>query len=378
MRIPNLTLAYQIAELKPLLEGSMLRKVQELGNNWLKLRFQTRQGSKDLILAPNTLFLTSHSLPAKQTTSGYGAFLRKQLQNSRLLSLSQHGLDRVAVLEFPKHFLIAELFAKGNLILLNREMLTLSAFRKEQWKDRSLRKAMPYKFPSSKGASPTALTPQALKKTLAQGKSDVARALIAGVNIAPLLAELACSKAGIPKSKKPSSLKQSEIAALSRAVSEIYSVDLKGEKAVLVEKEGEKILLPFQVPLPDAKTLQQFPSVNAALDSIFSASFAQAATAPETRAAQGKVQELERNLARQKKAVNELQAEIALNRAKAEAIYANYPQISALLQAVGKGKLPKSREKEIMYKLKKRFPLVKDINISAGRALLLLPEKEKK
>jgi len=136
MQIPNLSLAYLVAELKPLLDGSILRKVQELDNSWLKMRFQTKQGTKDLIAAPDAVFLTSYSMPAKQTTSGYGAFLRKKLANKKVLALEQHGFDRILVMELEGFFLIFELFAKGNVILTDEKKTILSAFRKEQWKDR--------------------------------------------------------------------------------------------------------------------------------------------------------------------------------------------------------------------------------------------------
>ena len=135
MQIPNITLAYQVAGLKQVVEGSMLRKVQELENNWIKLKLQTKQGTKDLILTPNALFIAMHSMHARQNTSGYGALLRKHLQNKRILSFAQHGFDRIIVLEFQEYFLIVELFAKGNIVLADKEKKIISAYRKESWKD---------------------------------------------------------------------------------------------------------------------------------------------------------------------------------------------------------------------------------------------------
>ena len=92
MEIPNISLAYLVAELKPVLDSSILRKVQELPNGWLKFKFQTRQGTKDLVASPNAFFITSYSLPAKQQSSGFGAFLKKHLANKGLFHWNSMAL----------------------------------------------------------------------------------------------------------------------------------------------------------------------------------------------------------------------------------------------------------------------------------------------
>ncbi len=375
MQIPNLTLAYQIAELQPVLEGSIVRNVQELGNNWLKLRLQSKQGSKDLILAPNAFFLTSFSMPAKQMTSGYGAFLRKHLRNKRIAAFRQHGSDRIAVIEFPEHFLIMELFAKGNIVLSDRGMDIIAAFRKERWKDRELRKGAAYRFPSSKGADPSKVTPIELKKVFAESKTDVARALISGLNIAPVFAEAACAKAAVEKSKKAAELNAKEVEKICRAVKAIYLVDLEKEQPLLAEKDGGKVLLPFALSLPGTKKLQRFQSVNAAVDSVYSRQFAVAEQLPEQKAIEKKKAELLRSLERQRLAVAALQNAISLNKARAEAIYANYTTVFEFVQAA-KGFLGhKKSQKQIMYKLKKRFPFLQKFDPATGKAVLLLQEK---
>jgi len=229
MQIANISLAYQIAELKPVIEGSVLRKVQELENKWLKIRLQTRQGTKDLIAAPSALFLTEYSMPARQTTSGYGAFLRKHLANKRITSLEQHGLDRIVVMQFEEFFLVFELFAKGNVILADKKMQILSAFRKEKWKDRTLKKGEQYMFPSSKGLNPLELDKNRLGRLLKESDLDTVRTLIKVINIAPAFAEAACSDAGIEKEKSASSLSDKEAKELAKAVKQLYTVDLKKE-----------------------------------------------------------------------------------------------------------------------------------------------------
>ncbi len=374
MQMPNLTLAYQIAELKPAVEGGIVRNVQELSNGWLKLRLQSKQGSRDLIIAPAAFFLTSYSFPAKQMTSGYGAFLRKHLRNKRIVSLQQHGFDRVALLEFPESTLVLELFAKGNILLIDKEQQILSAFRKEQWKDRILRKAQQYIFPSSKGANPLQAKASELRKLFAKSETDAVRALISAANIAPVFAEAACTAAGVME-KKASALNEKEIEKVCRQVKEIYSVDLNRTNPVLIEKNGEQILLPFQLQLPSIKTVQVFDSVNAAIDLIYSAQFAAPAAGPEQKAFEKKRQQLLHSIEEQKKGVAELQQAVELNQAKANAIYLNYQQIAKLLAEAKHIKEEKNTETSVMYNWQLRFPFLQKVDFKKGKAIISLLEK---
>ncbi|MDP2974532.1 MAG: NFACT family protein [Candidatus Diapherotrites archaeon] len=374
MQIPNLTLAYLIAELKPIVEGGIVRNVQELSNGWLKLKLQSKQGSKDLIITPGTFFLTGCSFPAKQMTSGYGAFLRKHLRNKRIVSLQQHGFDRVALLEFPESTLVLELFAKGNILLIDKKQQILSAFRKEQWKDRTLRKEQQYIFPASKGANPLQLKASELRKLFAKSETDAVRALMACVNIAPVFAEAACAISGVV-GKNARDLNEKEIEKICKNVKEIYSVDLSKAKPVLVEKSGEEMLLPFQLQLPSIKIVQEFNSTNAAIDSTYSRQFSAAGETPEQKQFEKKRQQLLHSIEEQKKAVEELQQAVELNQAKANAIYLNYQQIAGLLAAAKPLKEEKNTPADVMYNWQKRFPFLQKIDFKKGIAIISLPEK---
>jgi len=344
MQIPNLTLAYQIAELSPLLEGSILRKVQELPNEWLKLKLQTRQGTKDLIISPNAFFIALQSLPAKHQSSGFGAFLKKRLANKRILSIKQHSLDRIMLLEFDDYFLVLELFAKGNVILITKEMEIVSAYRKEQWKDRAVRKSEPYKFPSSKGASPLETTASKLHKTFKESDSDCIRALVSALNIAPVAGEEACLLAGIDKAKPAAKAGKPELEALLGKLKTLYKVSAKKLSPGLALDQ----LLPFEFKAA-GEFSQRFDSINQAIESHFSKEFN--AAKPAVRQESKQEQKLERNLANQLAAVGELEQKAESAKQAAEAIYANYNAVNAALRLGREFAEGKTTKKEIMYKL---------------------------
>ena len=370
MQIPNISLAYIVAELNPILDGCIVRKVQELENGWLKFKLQTRQGTKDLIAAPDALFLTSFSMPARQTTSGYGAFLRKRLSNKKVLSFKQHGFDRIIVMELEGFFLIFELFAKGNVILLDENKIILSAFRKERWKDRILKKGENYKFPSSKGISPAELDEKILEKMLKESNSDLVRTLVKEINIAPPIADEACFKALLTKEKPAKELNKKEIALLVATIKDLYSIDLKKEAVSVTKKADVETLLPFE--LSTLEKTNSFNSLNEAIDQCFGKQFSEVKGADERKAVSKKKAELNYSMLQQKEALETLSSKVELNAKKAELIYANYSGLFALTQALNSAKDKKMQEKEIMYKIKNEFPFLKSLNLKQGKVIISL------
>ncbi len=363
MQIPNISLAYEIAELSPLIEDSILRKVQELSNNWLKLKLQTRQGTKDLIITPNAFFVTSYSLPAKQTTSGFGAFLRKRLSNKKILSLKQHSLDRITLLEFDEYFLVLELFAKGNLILTTKEMEIVSAYRKEQWKDRKISKGQPYKFPSSKGLNPSEVSLAELKKIFSSSSSDCIRTLVSSLNIAPFAGEEACIRAGVEKTLSAPKLSDSKLKRLLSELKAIYSVDLKKLKPGISNER----LLPFKASsLPD---FEPVPSLNGAVDEFFSKDFVQKRDQPKKSPKEDK---LEKNLNAQLKSKGVFEGKAVDSRQAAEAIYANYQAISQAIELARAFSGGKINKKEIMYKLSELGFELKEIDLKNKKLVVKL------
>ena len=167
--LSNLALKHLVEELQ-ILENGFINKSQTLENGWLKLKVHTKQGDKNLVITPTALFLSEKSLQAKQSPGGFSALLKKYLFNQRIISLKQHSVDRVVVFKFPEHFLVVELFAKGNLVLCNKEMNIIRAMRKEEWKDRKLEAGEEYKFPSSRGANPLEENEKDFYKKLKENK----------------------------------------------------------------------------------------------------------------------------------------------------------------------------------------------------------------
>ena len=156
MELNNTDLRLWVEESRPLLQGSVLSKVQQLSPNAFKFKFSTREGQKDLVfLNGKALWLTQLAIPAPEQPSNFSLFLRKRLKGARVSGLELHGFDRVIVLELSsktsRFFLVFELFGSGNLVLCDNELLVLTALEQRAWKDREIRRRFKYDFPVSGG-----------------------------------------------------------------------------------------------------------------------------------------------------------------------------------------------------------------------------------
>ncbi len=336
MDIPNITLSFLAQEIKPLLEGAKIRSIQELPNNWLKITLFKRPKNLQLIIAGRAVFAAKKSFPAKQETSGFGAFLRKQLSGKTISQIWQNGFDRVVVFEIEEFFLVAELFAKGNIVLADKEKKILSVQRTEFWKDRELKKNSPYIFPAGKEFSPEAIDSGKLHSFFRECRGTAITCLLKKTNIAPAMAEEAFFLSGISKEKQASSITEKEAEKIAVASKELYSLTQKASPVICEGKE--EILLPF--PINSLPEKQKIGSINGFLDDYFSRQL-QNAPSLASKEKSSKTIALQKSLEKQLEEKQRLEQEAEESTKKGEAIFSHYTQIKEALEKAQKG---------IMYK----------------------------
>ncbi|MDO8647375.1 MAG: NFACT family protein [Candidatus Diapherotrites archaeon] len=149
MQADSLVIAQLVEELKPLIEESHINKIQELEGNSLKIRLHSKEGSLDLIISPEAIWVSQFKLSTLSNPKGFAGFLKKYLSNKKIMKVWQKDLDRVIVLEMEKFFLACEFFDEGNIVLCDKEWKILQPFRRGEWKDRKLAKGETYKFPQN-------------------------------------------------------------------------------------------------------------------------------------------------------------------------------------------------------------------------------------
>ena len=367
LEITNLTLRFLVEELRELVENAHVNKIQELPNKWLKIKIHTSKGTRDLIVAPSAIYLTSYSIPAKMQSTGFAAFLRKHLYNKRILSISQKGFDRVVVFEFENFYLIFELFAKGNVILTDKDYKILSPFHVEHWKDRTLRKGHDYKFPASKGINPSELTFAEFKK-IAKKESGVASVLIKEINIAPFYAEEICNNLKVDRKEKFSKIKEVYLKKIHSAIKKLYTSKVTSANPVIVEKNEVKILLPSATKEKHVS----HDSLSKALDEMLSKEIHVVKERGVSEKSEKGISALEFSYNQQLEAKEKGKKQISDNKKKAELIYENYQKINEIMREFEELRKNKLSEKEIKNTLSEKYSFLKSIDMKKQKLILEL------
>lgn len=367
VEVPSIAFMRLVSELM-LLEDSLVTKVQELPNNWLKLRLLTKQGQRDLIFAETTFFVAEYSANAKQQTSGFGAFLNKHLKMKRLTSIKQLGCERIVLFDFSSLHLIAELFSKGNIVLADSDSKILMPKRAESWSSREVKKGFAYKEP-----------PQALDLTSSSFEEfvdcikdlPVASAVVKKCGIAPPMAEAACFYAALnPKDEKPTEKK------LRLLFNKLQSFILRAknpgpESVVLVEHKGKQLLLPFNENFPNVKVMQEFKSVNSALNHLLFVPIISKKN-PGVNSSDSRVGKLFISLEKQKAALEECKKNSAVFHEKADALYLHFQDLSRAFEFAKKEFDEKKCKSIVMYNEQFGALVLREIDFGKGLVKLEL------
>ncbi len=184
LELSNLALHHLIEENQVLLNG-FINKVQTTPQGLLKLKIHTKEGDKNVLVNNKAIFISSNSISAKQNPGGFSSFIKKYIFNQRIISLTQKDFDRIVLMEFPSVILIFELFAKGNVILCNKEFKIIRAMKKEKWKDREIKTGEIYKFPSSRGKNPLEIKTEEFFYLLKENEKTIFGSIFDILNVAP-------------------------------------------------------------------------------------------------------------------------------------------------------------------------------------------------
>ena len=356
VQLSNLALKHLVDENQLIVNG-FINKIQTLENSWMKFKVHTKEGDKTLVVTPNSFFISNKSLNAKQNPGGFSAFLKKHLFNQRIITFEQHGVDRIVILEFPEKYLILELFAKGNVILCDKEFKILRAMRKEQWKDRTLASEEEYKFPSSKGKNPTEISQKEFLDQLAQSKKSFFGACVELLNVAPAIMENVFEELKIEK-KIDASKSGANGKKVLEQIKKIYS-----SKKQSVYLSGNIIYTTKSTSALD----KEFESLNEALNELLIEEIKPFATEQEVRTVKKKDRKDE-YLAQ----IKEAQKKEIEYKKIGEKIYLEYGTISEIISAVNKGKDKGLGAEEIMNKINSVNPIVKKIDLAKNKVIVEL------
>ncbi|MFA5763465.1 MAG: NFACT family protein [archaeon] len=349
--VSNLALAHLVKENEILVNG-FINKSQTTDDGLLKLKIHTKEGDKTILVNDKGFFISDQSMQAKQNPGGFSAFLKKYLFNQRIEKIEQHGMDRIVLFYFPSCILIFELFAKGNIILCDKEFNILRAMRREQWKDRTLEKENVYKFPTSKGINPLDETVDGFNKKMLENKKTCFGATMDILNVAPGILERVFDEIKFDKTKNAANLTKKELSKLFLKVQEKYS--LPEEKVILVDN----VLYSIDI----GKEGQVFDSLTMAFNEL-------TRIQPEEVIVPIKKKDVKMDYLDE---IKTAEKNIDKYQDMGNAIYLHFNELQEIINAIKKGKAKGFGEKEVLELINSKKHVLKELDFTKNKVLIKL------
>lgn len=332
------------------------------------------QGRDNLIIeAGKRLHMTKYIRASPTLPQAFPMLLRKYLMGGRIVSVEQHDFDRIVKIGIERagvrSTLIVELFARGNVLIVDSENKIILPMNPVTLKDRRLRSGEIYELPEAQ-LSPVEAKVSDLMDAFSKSTADIVRTIATRFNLGGVLAEEACARAGINKSKPAKEATVEDAEKLHDALQDLFSPLFRGRAAGKAEGEPEirseieggpeagietqvpglrpqhikqeingKLetfdVVPFDLNRYSEYEKEYFDSFNTALDEFFGKkALEQVAEAKEAAKKEKTLGVYERRLLQQEESLKKFGKEIEKNNTLAETIYANYQIIEELFSVL--------------------------------------------
>ncbi len=348
------------------------------------------QGRDNLVIEAGKRIHLSKYLRASPTLpQAFPMLLRKYLMGGRIVSVEQHDFDRIVKIGIERggvrSTLIVELFARGNVLIVDSENRIILPMNPVTLKDRRLRSGEIYELPEAQ-LSPLEAKVSDLMEAFSRSTADIVRTIATRFNLGGVLAEEVCARAGIDKSKPSKEATEEDASRLCNAMHDLFSPlfgagaggkgigeaeaetgikpgsELESEAGLKpkdeikpeigVEAEAPNLrpqhvkkeingkletfdVLPFDLTRYSGFEKEYFDSFNTALDEFFGKKALE--QVEEVKEAQKKEKTLgvyERRLLQQEESLKKFEKEIEKSNTLAETVYANYQIIEELFSVL--------------------------------------------
>ncbi len=185
------------------------------------------QGRDNLIIeAGKRIHLSKHFRASPELPQSFPMLLRKYLMGGRIVSVEQHDFDRIVkiVVERAKvrSILIVELFARGNVLIVDSENKIILPMNPVTLKDRRLRSGEIYELPEAQ-MSPIDAKVGNLMDAFSRSTADIVRTIATRFNLGGVLAEEVCARAEIDKSKPSKEASEEDATKLRNAMQDLFA-----------------------------------------------------------------------------------------------------------------------------------------------------------
>ncbi|WP_456394659.1 ribosome rescue protein RqcH [Thermococcus sp.] len=323
----SVDIKYIVDELQSLI-GSRVDKIYHDGGE-IRIKLRTKEGRQDLILeAGKRIHLTTYIKEAPKMPSSFTMLLRKHLSGGFIDAIEQYDFDRIVKIRIGDYTLVAELFKKGNIILLDPENRILAALRYEEFKDRAVIPKAEYRLPPAR-ESPVEVEWERFREIVGGSHIEIVRALARKLSMGGLYAEEILLRAGIEKSRKADELGEDELRLVFDTMKSVFTAEPKPN---IVYENGRMIdVLPIELRWYEGYEKCYFKTFSEALDEYFGRITVEKAKLEKTRKLEQKKKQILATLRKQEEQMRGFEIEAKKNQEIGDLIYANFTFVDSLL-----------------------------------------------
>jgi predicted ribosome quality control (RQC) complex YloA/Tae2 family protein len=337
--ITSLDLRFLVKELKDTLANGIIRKIYQYeyalekkkSHQFLFEIFVSGKGEQWLYVDKNKIFMTTYKKPSPVKPPDFCLFLRKHMNNSKIIGIKQHEFDRIIEIRTEKNILVIELFSDGNLILCDSERNIIMPLYVQKWKDRDLKPKIPYKYPPAK-INPFAVNFDYFREFLGKFDKKIIAVLAAAFGFGPAYAKEICFLSKIDEDTPSDRIGTNLSVHLFNAVRGLDNLSLQ-------PSVYDDFVSPFKLEsMEDKKVKKQTGNFSEALDEFFSEQQIRIAEEFEEKLKGEEKGRVERILETQEEAREEWTEKREEKRSKADIIYSHYGTVESVLEAINRAK----------------------------------------
>ncbi|MCA9495681.1 MAG: NFACT family protein, partial [Nanoarchaeota archaeon] len=166
----------------------------------------------------------------------------EQVESERILKIKIS--KKIDEDKFEKYYLILELFAPGNIILTNNDLLIINMLKRKKFKDRKIIIKEKYELPPQKEISIFNINEKKLLLELKKSELDIVKFLAIKMGTGGKFSEEICEIADIDKNLKSNILNENQI---KKIILSIHDVLNKKIEAYLLKNENDYLdFMPFE------------------------------------------------------------------------------------------------------------------------------------
>lgn len=323
-------------EMREVLKGARVDKAFQPAKDTVLIRFHVSgKGRVDVVFqAGIRTHLTQYPLPNPKIPPNFPMLLRKYIKGATVEDIKQHNFDRIIEIDVKKEHrftLVVELFAKGNIILLNEEGVIILPLKRKLWSDRKISSREEYKYPPKKGINPLELKKGELKELFDNSSTDIIRTL-ARSGLGGIYAEEIIMRSGVQKELQASEISDEDLNSVYKAIEELFE-PLKTYKFHPQIVKGKDVV-PIDLKIYEDNEKEVFETYSMAADEFYSGKVREDIKKEYADIWGAEVKKFEKRLKIQEDTLARFHRTIQESKKKGDLIYSSYGRIQNVLDII--------------------------------------------